>query len=177
MMKKLFCIVAISAAVANSAWANSFSLGLVDPVASQTAIYPEGPGQALLEDSFSFSIANGDWVTVDFQGMPSPGTGYSAIDFNFNFGSKVWGSWNTPDFQTTYFATKTLTGLTAGTEYLLNVYGWGDPMSSATGAYSITLTTASGVAPVPEPETYAMMLAGLGLLGVVARRRKQKSAA
>lgn len=31
--------------------------------------------------------------------------------------------------------------------------------------------------PVPEPETYAMMLAGLGLLGVVARRRKQKAAA
>jgi hypothetical protein len=31
--------------------------------------------------------------------------------------------------------------------------------------------------PVPEPETYAMMLAGLGLLGVAARRRKQKSAA
>jgi hypothetical protein len=27
--------------------------------------------------------------------------------------------------------------------------------------------------PVPEPETYGMMLAGLGLLGVVARRRKQ----
>ncbi len=29
-------------------------------------------------------------------------------------------------------------------------------------------------APVPEPETYAMMLAGLGLLGVMTRRRKQK---
>jgi choice-of-anchor C domain-containing protein len=27
--------------------------------------------------------------------------------------------------------------------------------------------------PVPEPETYAMMLAGLGLMGFVARRRKQ----
>ena len=26
--------------------------------------------------------------------------------------------------------------------------------------------------PVPEPETYAMLLAGLGLMGVVARRRK-----
>jgi len=29
------------------------------------------------------------------------------------------------------------------------------------------------IAAVPEPETYAMMLAGLGLLGFVARRRKQ----
>lgn len=28
------------------------------------------------------------------------------------------------------------------------------------------------VAPVPEPETYAMLLTGLGLMGVVARRRK-----
>lgn len=31
--------------------------------------------------------------------------------------------------------------------------------------------------PVPEPETYALMLAGLGLLGVAARRRKQKQTA
>jgi hypothetical protein len=28
------------------------------------------------------------------------------------------------------------------------------------------------VAPIPEPETYAMMLAGLGLIGFIARRRK-----
>ena len=32
-------------------------------------------------------------------------------------------------------------------------------------------------APIPEPETYALFLAGLGLLGVVARRRRQKTAA
>jgi len=31
------------------------------------------------------------------------------------------------------------------------------------------------VAPVPEPETYAMMLAGLGLLGFVARRRANRA--
>ncbi len=29
---------------------------------------------------------------------------------------------------------------------------------------------------VPEPETYAMLLAGLGLMGFVARRRKQRAA-
>ena len=26
---------------------------------------------------------------------------------------------------------------------------------------------------VPEPETYAMLLAGLGMVGVIARRRRQ----
>ena len=35
---------------------------------------------------------------------------------------------------------------------------------------NVTMT----VTPVPEPETYAMFLAGLGLMGAVARRRKQK---
>lgn len=37
-------------------------------------------------------------------------------------------------------------------------------VSNTTSVYSL--------APVPEPETYAMLLAGLGLLGFVARRRK-----
>jgi len=32
------------------------------------------------------------------------------------------------------------------------------------------------VSAIPEPETYAMMLAGLGLMGFVARRRKAKAA-
>ena len=37
---------------------------------------------------------------------------------------------------------------------------------------NLTFTT-----PIPEPETYAMLLAGLGLLGFAARRRKLKLAA
>ena len=32
------------------------------------------------------------------------------------------------------------------------------------------------IAPVPEPESYAMLLAGLGLVGAISRRRKSKQA-
>lgn len=45
--------------------------------------------------------------------------------------------------------------------------------SGATSDISVLVTNyGTAVMPVPEPETYAMMLAGLGLLGFLARRRK-----
>lgn len=43
----------------------------------------------------------------------------------------------------------------------------------STGSYSGDLT----VTAVPEPETYSMLLAGLGLMGAIARRRNKASAA
>ena len=45
------------------------------------------------------------------------------------------------------------------------------------GYYSVAEFQAMGtVATVPEPETYAMLLAGLGLLGAAVKRRKSKQA-
>lgn len=58
------------------------------------------------------------------------------------------------------------------------ILGFG--LSSVSGDFLVTGITLNAnlvAAPVPEPETYAMMLAGLGLLGFVARRRKQQAAA
>jgi len=57
---------------------------------------------------------------------------------------------------------------------------------STTGIYSLIFQNAGGdnvgalldnvsVSAVPEPETYAMLLAGLGLLGFMARRRKESA--
>lgn len=43
----------------------------------------------------------------------------------------------------------------------------------STGIYGLVEVN---MAPVPEPETYAMLLAGLGLLGFTARRRKNNAA-
>jgi hypothetical protein len=51
-------------------------------------------------------------------------------------------------------------------------YGFTAANGLATDGHFVT-----SAVPVPEPETYAMLLAGLGLLGFVARRRKLQVAA
>jgi hypothetical protein len=40
----------------------------------------------------------------------------------------------------------------------------------------VSLSIEAVTAPVPEPETYAMLLAGLGLMGLAVRRRKNRLA-
>ena len=50
-------------------------------------------------------------------------------------------------------------------------YGFTAANGLATDGHMVT-----SAVPVPEPETYAMMLAGLGLLGFAARRKNLKSA-
>jgi hypothetical protein len=40
----------------------------------------------------------------------------------------------------------------------------------------ISLAVNFQAAPIPKPETYAMFLAGLGLMGAIARRRESRQA-
>lgn len=65
--------------------------------------------------------------------------------------------------------------LAAG-DYVLTVSGTALPAltsfpmaPTAAGSYTI----AANLAPVPEPESYAMFLAGLGIIGAVANRRRK----
>lgn len=55
------------------------------------------------------------------------------------------------------------------------VIGYNDSAGSATLGDWDDFVIGVNVAPIPEPETYAMLLAGLGLMGFVARRRKQRT--
>lgn len=85
----------------------------------------------------------------------------------------------------------TITGLFQGTEVgsVSGVFnGWTLFSGNFTGIDTLRISTDSiflvddisldsVVSPVPEPETYALLLAGLGLMGVAARRRKQQEMA
>jgi len=72
------------------------------------------------------------------------------------------------------FANFAHTGSTAKIEFF--IFGPGnqslDDESWAMDNLSVSVTT-NGIPPVPEPSTYALMLAGLAAVGVMARRRKR----
>jgi hypothetical protein len=71
-------------------------------------------------------------------------------------------------------------GLAAGTYFadLTLRTDEGSYFGGAGKSYTFHLsgTVPAHTAPIPEPETYAMLLAGLGLVGFVARRRRQNRA-
>ncbi|MGB2833424.1 MAG: FxDxF family PEP-CTERM protein [Methylotenera sp.] len=108
-------------------------------------------------------------------GVPTIGTTNAnqpagAFDFGFGFdsvgnvlSSNESVSWTATGFDFSQLTTTTL-GVYSGS-FALRIQGEGQGRDG-NGWY--------GAAAVPEPETYAMMLAGLGLIGFVARRRKDE---
>lgn len=90
-----------------------------------------------------------------------------------NFSSPAWsfapGSRNHP-----YTLSNDLP-LASGSDYFFRVHS--DFADIGTLAWQIAVSGTSPIvspSPIPEPETYAMMLAGLGLLRLAQRRRKTK---
>ena len=72
--------------------------------------------------------------------------------------------------QTTFDANNIYINLNTAMWHAHPMASMGDPFRD-----KIAMTVSFASAPVQEPETYAMLLAGLGLMGAIARRRNRKS--
>lgn len=95
----------------------------------------------------------GEWNGVSFNAAPDPGTLATAVSL---IGNGV------------YFYTADWTHLVTASEAPAPYYGF--TLSLHLEGIAVT----SLASPVPEADTYAMMTAGLGLVGLMARRRRRQ---
>lgn len=100
------------------------------------------------------------------RGMSAAGTVDMGSDgtLGFNF---------TPNAVSPGMTTTVLRVRTAATSYVDNFMGIIDGTATFAPAFAPGGVQLPPVAEIPEPGTYALMLAGLGMLGVIGRRRRQ----
>ncbi|MES2163431.1 MAG: FxDxF family PEP-CTERM protein [Pseudomonadota bacterium] len=169
-MKTKFVLASLAVLTASGmASANNISLD-----AGVLPLTPAAPfGHLFVHDAAAFTD------TIDF--IVSTGSlGASANSLNVEFRGlevfniqglsySVWGG--TSGTNTVWYGTfpgnniSYDIGLTTAGAYHMLVTGVADGLNG--GAYGVALISA-----VPEPETLGMLLAGLGIMGVVARRKK-----
>lgn len=124
------------------------------------------PGRQLVfwnpeANTITFDFQGSSWCGINvFPGCNSTGPGIFD-GFRLTDNTKAFASVSYTSTGPMLFQVSLVDG-----KILVNVDGDG---TGAGTDLTLTVTTS-----VPEPETYAMMLAGLGLLGFVARRRQQK---
>jgi hypothetical protein len=138
--------------------------------------------EALDTDTFTFSLAGG---TLNNKGALNTSIfgNVPAGPLNFTFadtftGTSVGNGGSLGDF-TTYavlgsFVGTVFTPFTAGGAYDL-VLGFNDGLR--VDADYDDMVVGLKVTAVPEPETYALLLAGLGAVGFISRRRKDRGQA
>jgi len=120
----------------------------------------------------SVQLASGTWGVGSIWHLPySVQLGGIAFDFTEaltgnGFADSRLSSGERVVWQTTFAQPTTF----SAPPFALKVFGIG----TNDAAYAFYAPTS--VSPIPEPETYAIMLAGLGMLGFAAHRRKRKKA-
>lgn len=149
--------LAVAALLATSA--SAFAATDLGTLGSDPVFF-NGSGSGFVFDTFTFTLSEMSNLRIDVTDLKFPPTwsfgnfGIALLDSTFN---KIGGANGTDGLS--------FSGLAAGT-YALAVTGF--TSGSMGGAYAGVLAAA----PVPEPETYALMLAGLGIVGFIASRRR-----
>lgn len=154
-------LIGVSSGVMAATWgvhdASEYSQTLVTGVAAASAV----------KDVFSFSLLGNNNVTTT--SFTFPIATYTLVDAKVElFSGNAMSSVSLGSFSVDPFlgGSKLFSNLSAG-NYFYEVTG----LASNAGAYYYSLSSVAVSAPVPEPEGYAMLLAGLGLIGMIARRR------
>ena len=122
--------------------------------------------------------SNDEHIVIDF--FPK----FRNTNPNYRFGFNDTGSWtiagvNLSDFTGTYATHNSHPSPNFGVISVAPYTLGGDKVCGPTGTENCNGTSSNwvtgpiAVAAVPEPETYAMLLAGLGLLGFSARRKSK----
>lgn len=131
---------------------------LDDLVQNMAATYPTLAANALNSGGTHATAANGANTAVA-SSNPAGVIGSSFMpSWNGNFIGNSWASINTP--QAAYQFTVLFNGGATQVDAFAGKFNLG---SDGVLSYAV---------PVPEPETYALMLAGLGMVGLIARRRR-----
>lgn len=126
----------------------------------------------------------------------TPTSGYEVSLSSFSFGTRSTGSgptnvavYTSSDNYTASIASGTSTstwGLvssgeltsitgTSSSPLVIRIYGYGGSGSTSTANWRIDDVSVSAVSAVPESSTYAAILGGVALLGVLAVRRRKRS--
>lgn len=118
---------------------------------------------------------------VAYNGYADPASFSSVTAFSLN-SLEVTKAWNAGITHFDGYVGNILTysmnvtsSTTAPTSVVFNWSGLNKVVMSDGNSTNHTAIDNLSVTAVPEPETYALMLAGLGLMGVIARRRNKKS--
>lgn len=160
---------AVMLAAASMANATTTDWGTIDPGTTFTKSFT-APRLGAFEDFYNFSLLSGadgflkTSITITLNGEAHSGFDDLAYDLYTGANQLVASSYDV--LSKTYFY-----GLTAGSYYLkVSGAGWVDNTvpTPPTPSYNGYISIASSV---PEPQTYAMLLAGLGILGTVIKRR------
>ena len=155
-MKLKTLAAAVAALTAISSHAADVDWGAHAPLELDIKVLPAGS----FFDTYSFTLDTASWVTGS---VDSFGSVVGAFSLWGTGGDGVIGTADDWGIGGAAFGGTTTLALDAGSYYYA-VAGYG----FSPGGYAIASTTA----PVPEPETYAMLAAGLGIVGFLARRRR-----